>query len=68
MADLQAELQRFLEARFGADVKDAFVSCIRKIHEENTVVSAMESSMRQSAADVVSAKDFMLGKIEEAKQ
>lgn len=67
MADLQAELQRFLEARFGADVKDAFVSCIRKIHEENMVVSAMESSMRQSAADVVSAKDFMLGKIEEAK-
>lgn|GEM_PF-3934191 len=35
MANLQEELRRFLTARFGADVKDAFVSCIQKIHKDD---------------------------------
>ena len=40
MADLQEELQRFLTARFGVDVKDAFVSCIQKIHKEKAAKQA----------------------------
>ena len=68
MADLQEELQRFLEARFGADVKDAFVSCIRKIHAENLVVADMESSLRASAAELRTAKDDLVKEIESAKE
>ena len=60
MADLQAELQRFLTARFGADVKDAFVSCIQKIHAENLDVAALEESMRTAAAEVASAKSELM--------
>ena len=49
MADLQEELQRFLTARFGVDVKDAFVSCIQKIHKENQDVAALEQPMKDAA-------------------
>ena len=35
MPNLESELRRFESAKFGADVKDAFVSCVRKIHAEN---------------------------------
>ena len=55
MADLQEELQRFLTARFGADVRDAFVSCIQKIHKENQDVAALEQPLKdatQQALDI----------------
>ena len=41
MADLQEELQRFLTARFGVDVKDAFVYCIQKIHNQINEVAEL---------------------------
>lgn len=53
MADLQEELQRFLTARFGVDVKDAFVSCIQKIHKENQDVAALEQPMKDAAQQVL---------------
>ena len=56
MADLQEELQRFLTARFGVDVKDAFVSCIQKIHKENQDVAALEQSMAEAKQNLVAAK------------
>ena len=59
MANLQEELQRFLTARFGADVRDAFVSCIEKIHAENLDVAALDASMQASAKEVAEAKAQM---------
>ena len=56
MADLQEELQRFLTARFGVDVKDAFVSCIQKIHKENLDVVELEKSMTEAEQDLLTAK------------
>lgn len=53
MADLQEELQRFLTARFGVDVKDAFVSCIQKIHKENQDVAALEQPMKDATQQVL---------------
>ena len=53
MADLQEELQRFLTARFGVDVKDAFVSCIQKIHKENQNVAALEQPMKDATQQVL---------------
>ena len=57
MADLQEELQRFLTARFGVDVKDAFVSCIQKIHKENQEVAALEQSMKDATRQVLDIRE-----------
>ena len=56
MADLQEELQRFLTARFGVDVKEAFVSCIQKIHKENLDVVGLEKSMTEAEENLLTAK------------
>jgi len=56
VADLQEELRRFLTARFGADVKDAFVSCIQKIHKENLDVAELEKSMTKAEENLLTAK------------
>ena len=61
MANLESEISRFLAAKFGADVKDAFVSCIRKIHDENTTVAQLRTEM-QAAADELGIAE---GKLEE---
>ena len=66
MADLQEELQRFLTARFGVDVKDAFVSCIQKIHKENQDVAALEQSMAEAKQNLVAAKKELTGMTSEA--
>ena len=66
MADLQEELQRFLTARFGVDVKDAFVSCIQKIHKENQDVVALEQSMTEAEQNLVAAKKELTGMTSEA--
>lgn len=66
MADLQEELQRFLTARFGVDVKDAFVSCIQKIHKENQDVAALEQSMAEAEQNLVAAKKELTGMTSEA--
>lgn len=69
MADLQEELKRFLTTRFGADVRDAFVSCIQKIHGENLDVVKLEASMQTSAQEAAAAREEMsraLFKTEEA--
>jgi len=58
MPNLDQEIHRFLTAKFGADVRDAFVSCVRKIHDENEgyaqlkneTVAAAELVERQSEA------------------
>lgn len=47
MATLQDEMQRFLTARFGEDVRDAFVSCIRKIHAENMAFADEADALTQ---------------------
>ena len=57
MADLQEELQRFLTARFGVDVKDAFVSCIQKIHKENQDVAALEQPMKDATQQVLDIRE-----------
>lgn len=57
MADLQEELQRFLTARFGVDVKDAFVSCIQKIHKENQEVAALEQPMKDATQQVLDIRE-----------
>ena len=57
MADLQEELQRFLTARFGVDVKDAFVSCIQKIHKENQNVAALEQPMKDATQQVLDIRE-----------
>lgn len=57
MADLQEELQRFLTARFGVDVKDAFVSCIQKIHKENQDVAALEQPMKDATQQVLDIQE-----------
>ena len=57
MADLQEELQRFLTARFGVDVKDAFVSCIQKIHKENQDVAALEQPMKDATQQVLDFRE-----------
>lgn len=57
MADLQEELQRFLTARFGVDVKDAFVSCIQKIHKENQDVAALEQPMKDATKQVLDIRE-----------
>lgn len=59
MANLQEELRRFLTARFGAEVRDAFVSCIEKIHAENLDVAALDASMQASAKEASEAKAQM---------
>lgn len=57
MADLQEELQRFLTARFGVDVKDAFVSCIQKIHKENQEVAALEQPLKDATQQVLDIRE-----------
>lgn len=57
MADLQEELQRFLTARFGVDVKDAFVSCIQKIHKENQDVAALKQPMKDATQQVLNIRE-----------
>lgn len=68
MPDLQSEMKRFQEARFGADVKDAFISCVQKIHDENQSVVALEESMRASAQEVSTAKQELTEQVEEVRQ
>lgn len=47
MATLTQELERFKTARYGEDVRDAFVECIRKIHEENGRVVDLKNEIKQ---------------------
>lgn len=67
MADLQTELNRFREARFGADVKDSFISCVQKIHEENQQVESLHQSMTETAEEVESNKADILKEVDDAK-
>lgn len=68
MADLQEELQRFLTARFGVDVKDAFVSCIQKIHKENQDVAALEQPMKDAAQQVLDIREEVVTASQNAVQ
>lgn len=68
MADLQEELQRFLTARFGVDVKDAFVSCIQKIHKENQEVSALEQPMKDATKQVLDIREEVVTASQNAVQ
>lgn len=68
MADLQEELQRFLTARFGVDVKDAFVSCIQKIHKENQNVAALEQPMKDAAQQVLDIREEVVTASQNAVQ
>ena len=68
MADLQDELQRFLTARFGVDVKDAFVSCIQKIHKENQDVAALEQPMKDAAQQVLDIREEVVTASQNAVQ
>lgn len=68
MADLQEELQRFLTARFGVDVKDAFVSCIQKIHKENQEVAALEQPMKDATQQVLDIREEVVTASQSAVQ
>ena len=68
MADLQEELQRFLTARFGVDVKDAFVSCIQKIHKENQNVAALEQPMKDATQQVLDIREEVVTASQSAVQ
>ena len=68
MADLQEELQRFLTARFGVDVKDAFVSCIQKIHKENQDVAALEQPMKDATQQVLNIREEVVTASQNAVQ
>lgn len=68
MADLQEELQRFLTARFGVDVKDAFVSCIQKIHKENQNVAALEQPMKDATHQVLDIREEVVTASQNAVQ
>lgn len=68
MADLQEELQRFLTARFGVDVKDAFVSCIQKIHKENQDVAALEQPMKDATQQVLDIREEVVAASQNAVQ
>ena len=68
MADLQEELQRFLTARFGVDVKDAFVSCIQKIHKENQNVAALEQPMKDATQKVLDIREEVVTASQNAVQ
>ena len=68
MADLQEELQRFLTARFGVDVKDAFVSCIQKIHKENQDVVALEQPMKDATQQVLDIREEVVTASQNAVQ
>ena len=68
MADLQEELQRFLTARFGVDVKDAFVSCIQKIHKENQDVAALEQPMKDATQQVLDIREEVVTASQNAVQ
>lgn len=68
MADLQEELQRFLTARFGVDVKDAFVSCIQKIHKENQNVAALEQPMKDATKQVLDIREEVVTASQNAVQ
>ena len=68
MADLQEELQRFLTARFGVDVKDAFVSCIQKIHKENQDVAALEQPMKDATKQVLDIREEVVTASQNAVQ
>ncbi len=68
MADLQEELKRFLTARFGVDVKDAFVSCIQKIHKENQNVAALEQPMKDATQQVLDIREEVVTASQNAVQ
>jgi hypothetical protein len=68
VADLQEELQRFLTARFGVDVKDAFVSCIQKIHKENQEVAALEQPMKDATQQVLDIREEVVTASQSAVQ
>ena len=68
MGDLQEELQRFLTARFGVDVKDAFVSCIQKIHKENQNVAALEQPMKDATQQVLDIREEVVTASQNAVQ
>lgn len=68
MADLQEELRRFLTARFGVDVKDAFVSCIQKIHKENQDVAALEQPMKDATQQVLDIREEVVTASQNAVQ
>lgn len=68
MADLQEELQRFLTARFGVDVKDAFVSCIQKIHKENQDVAALKQPMKDATQQVLDIREEVVTASQNAVQ
>lgn len=68
MADLQEELQRFLTARFGVDVKHAFVSCIQKIHKENQNVAALEQPMKDATKQVLDIREEVVTASQNAVQ
>ena len=67
MPTLQEELNRFRDARYGADVKDAFISCINKIHAENETVISLEEEIASTAAEVSDNKDEILTAVDEAQ-
>ena len=68
MANLESELSRFLAAKFGADVKDAFVSCIRKIHDENITVTQLRTEMQEAADKLGIAESKLEAKLAQALQ
>lgn len=47
MATLTQELEKFKTARYGEDVRDAFVECIKKIHDENGQVVDLKNEIKQ---------------------
>ena len=49
MATLTEELNKFHTARYGEDVRDAFVACIEKIHAENISVTQLRDEMKEAA-------------------
>lgn len=67
MPNLESELRRFESAKFGADVKDAFVSCVRKIHAENEGYQQLKEDA-VAAADVVQKQAEVIQRSVEAAQ
>jgi hypothetical protein len=50
--DISTEVTRFRNAIYGADVKEAFISCVEKIHDENTEYDGIKTEVKNAAATV----------------
>ena len=67
MADISEEVAQLRNAVYGEEVRDAFISCMEKIHEENESFNDIKTEVEQAAETVKNQVGAINTKAEEVR-